>query len=106
MQHELETGKRETVKYKEDAGIRKGDLFILDGQKIIVADLGKSFVSDYGRPDRRLRVIYDNGTESDLLARSLQRALYKDKASRRIVNSDSMPLFSGREEDGDLATGV
>jgi hypothetical protein len=44
------------------------------------------FVTDYGRPDRRLRVIYDNGTESDLLLRSLQRALYKDEAGRRITD--------------------
>ena len=105
VQRELETGERQTVKYKEDAGVRKGDLFILDGQKVVVADMGKSFVSDYGRPDRRLRVVYDNGTESDLLARSLQRALYKDKASRRIVDSSPGPLFSGHEEEGDLATG-
>jgi hypothetical protein len=105
VQRDLEMGRRETVKYKENAGVRKGDLFILDGQKVIVADLGKSFVADYGRSDCRLRVVYDNGTESDLLARSLQRALYKDKASRRIIDSDSRPLFSGLEEDGDLATG-
>jgi hypothetical protein len=105
VQRDLEMGERETVKYKEDAGIRKGDLFILDGQKVIVADWDKSFVSDYGRSDRRLRVVYDNGTESDLLARSLQRALYKDKASRRIIDSGPGPLFSGHVEEGDLATG-
>jgi hypothetical protein len=32
--------------------------------------------------------VYDNATESDLLVRSLQRALNKDKASRRITNLD------------------
>ncbi len=67
--------------------------------------LGEPFVSDYGRPDRRLRVIYDNGTESDLLLRSLQRALNKDKASRRITEPDFGPLFSRAEEEDDLATG-
>ena len=67
---------------------------------------GREFVSDYGRPDRRLRVVYDNGTESDLLLRSLQRALYKDKASRRIYRPGFGPLFSSEcEEEGDLATG-
>ena len=105
VQRELETGERQTVKYKENAEIMKGDLFILDGQKVVVADLGERFVSDYGRPDRRLRVVYDNGTESDLLLRSLQRALYKDKASRRITESGFGPLFSEDEEEGDLATG-
>lgn len=105
VQRELERGERRTVKYKEFAEVVKGDLFILDGQKVIVADLGKSFVSDYGRPDRRLRVVYDNGTESDLLVRSLQRALYKDKASRRIIEAGFGPLFSEVEEEDDLATG-
>ena len=105
VQRELETGERQTVKYKDNAEVKKGDLFILDGQKILVADLGESFVSDYGRPDRRLRVVYDNGTESDLLVRSLQRALNKDKASRRITEPGPGPLFSDNEDQGDLPTG-
>jgi len=104
-QHELEAGKRQTVKYMDNADVAKGDLFILDGQKIIVADMGDPFVSDYGRPDRRLRVVYDNGTESDLLVRSLQRALNKDKTSRRIVEPGFGPLFSDEAEEGDMATG-
>ncbi len=105
VQHELDTGKRRTVKYKEFAELAKGDLFILDGQKVLVTELGEPFVSDYGRPDRRLRVVYDNGVESDLLLRSLQRALYKDKASRRITEPGFGPLFAEIEEEGDLAAG-
>jgi T5orf172 domain len=50
-------------------------------------------------------VIFDNGTESDLLARSLQRPLNKDKASRRINEPDLGPLFSDEEEEGDQQTG-
>lgn len=105
VQSDLENGERQTVKYKDNAEVKNGDLFILDGQKIIVADMGEEFVSEYGRPDRRLRVVYDNGTESDLLVRSLQRALNKDKASRRITDPDYGPLFSGEVEEGDLPTG-
>ena len=105
VQRDLDSGIRRTLKYQDNADVNKGDLFILDGQKVIVANMGELFVNDYGRPDRRLRVIYDNGTESDLLVRSLQRALNKDKASRRITDPDSGPLFSGIEEEGDLSTG-
>jgi hypothetical protein len=90
---------------REYAEVEQGDLFILDGQKVMVADVGNEFVTDYGRPDRRLRVIYDNGTESNLLTRSLQRALYKDKTSRRITKPGFYPLFAEEEEEGDLATG-
>jgi hypothetical protein len=69
--------------------------------------MGELFVSDYGRLDSRLRVVYDNATESDLLLRSLQRALNKDKASRRITSPDlsSLPLFSQVAAADDLATG-
>jgi hypothetical protein len=105
IQRELASGERHTLPYKDNADTKKGDLFILDGQKVIVADMGDSFVSDYGRPDRRLRVVYDNGTESDLLLRSLQRALNKDKASRRITEPGFGPLFSEAEEADDLPTG-
>ena len=104
-QAELESGQRRTIKYQDNAEIRKGDLFILNGQKVYVATLGDLFINDYGRPDRRLRVIYDNGTESDLLLRSLQRALNKDEASRRITEPGFGPLFSDEEEEDDLPTG-
>ncbi len=105
VQSDLQTGERQTLKYQDNAEVKKGDLFILDGQKVVVADMGEPFISDYGRPDRRLRVVYDNGTESDLLVRSLQRALNKDKASRRITDPDLGPLFSDDEEEDDLPTG-
>jgi hypothetical protein len=105
VQSQLASGERQTLKYQDNAEIKQGDLFILDGQKVMVAAMGEAFVSDYGRQDRRLRVVYDNATESDLLLRSLQRALNKDKASRRITNPDFGPLFSGTEADDDLPTG-
>ena len=107
VQHDLQIGARQTIKYQDNAAVNQGDLFILDGQKVLVADLGEPFVSDYGRQDRRLRVIYDNATKSDLLLRSLQRALNKDKSSRRITTSDLslLPLFSPIEAEDDLPTG-
>jgi hypothetical protein len=105
VQFQLATGERQTLKYQDNAAVNQGDLFILDGQKVMVVDMGEPFVSDYGRQDRRLRVVYDNATESDLLLRSLQRALNKDKASRRITNPDFGPLFADTEAADDLPTG-
>ena len=63
-------------------------------------------MAEYGRPDRRLRIIYDNGTESDLLLRSFQRALYKDEAGRRITDPDAGPLFGGDADEDDLESGT
>lgn len=105
VQEDLQSGVRKTLKFQNNAEIKKGNFFILDGQKVYVAALGDKFVSDYGRPDRRLRVIYDNGTESDILLRSLQRALNKDKSSRRITDPSPGPLFSGEASDEDQSVG-
>jgi len=105
VQRDLEMGARQTLKYQDNAEVNKGDLFILDGQKVLVADMGEPFITDYGRSDCRLRVIYDNATESDLLLRSLQRALNKDKTSRRITNLDLGPLFSQDVTEDDVQTG-
>ena len=104
IQQELKTGERQTIKYQDDATINLGDLFILNGQKVIVAKMGEFFISDYGVSNSRLRVVYDNGTESDLLLRSLQRALNKDKTSRRITTPNLGPLFSSSEATDALTT--
>lgn len=105
VQKELLSGKRRTTKYKDDAEIRKGDLFIVDGQKALVAEVGDLFVAQFGREDRRLRVVYDNGTQNEMLGRSLMRALNRDKSSRRIIEADSGPLFSDIAAEGDMAAG-
>ncbi len=104
-QEELQSGIRKTREFKDDAQIKQGEFFILGGQKVYVADVGEEFTAEYGRPDRRLRVIYDNGTESDILMRSLQRALNKDEAGRRITDPLAGPLFSGAPEEGDNVSG-
>jgi hypothetical protein len=67
---------------------------------------GEMFSNAQGRTDARLRVIFDNGTESNLLMRSLQRALHKDEAGRRITDPTAGPLFATETEEGDLASGV
>jgi hypothetical protein len=105
VQQQLQSGERQTSKYQDYAAVKQGELFILDGQKVMVVEMGDPFVSDYGKSDCRLRLVYDNATESDLLLRSLQRALNKDKSSRRITNPDFGPLFSDTEAEDDLPTG-
>lgn len=106
VKRELDAGVRETRRFQKTAEINKGEFFIVGGQIAYVAEVGDEFVADYGRPDRRLRVVYDNGTESDLLLRSLQRALYKDDAGRRITDPAAGPLFSSDVDDEDLESGT
>lgn len=106
VQEDLKSGARITKLFKKQIDIRKGDLFILFGQKLYIAKVGEEFVTKYDRKNNKLRVIYDNGTESDILLRSLQVALNKDEAGRRIIDTSAGPLFSGITDGEDLASGT
>lgn len=106
VQKELDSGLRETRPFEMKAEIEKGRFFIVGGQKAYVADKGETITNEQGRTDARLRVIFDNGTESNMLMRSLQRALNKDDAGRRITDPSAGPLFSDQTIDGDEASGT
>lgn len=106
VQRELDSGQRETRPFELKAEIQKGRFFIVEGQKAYVADMGEETLTDQGRTDARLRVIFDNGTESRMLMRSLQRALNKDATGRRITESVAGPLFADAPEEGDSTTGT
>lgn len=106
VKKDLDTGIRRTRPFQRMAEIQKGQWFIVGGQIAYVAEVGAEFITEYDRRDSRLRVIYDNGTESDVLLRSLQRALHRDNAGRRITDLDSGPLFSGEIEGGDEDSGT
>ncbi|HET7576248.1 MAG TPA: GIY-YIG nuclease family protein [Sphingomicrobium sp.] len=106
IQHDLDAGVRQTREFELKAEIKQGSWFIVGGQKAYVAEVGELFTNAQGRTDARLRVIFDNGTQSNMLMRSLQRALNKDEAGRRITEPVAGPLFSGEEEEGDQASGT
>ncbi|MBV9570774.1 MAG: GIY-YIG nuclease family protein [Alphaproteobacteria bacterium] len=111
VQKDLETGVRTTRMFVKDAGFQKADIvqgnfFIVGGQIAYVAEIGEPFRAPNGEFDARLRVIFSNGTESNLLLRSLQRALYKDEAGRRVTEPSAGPLFAGEAGEADLASGA
>jgi len=106
VQMELENGSRQTRPFELKAEIEPGSFFIVGGQKAYVAAADEVFTNAQGRTDARLRVIFDNGTESNMLMRSLQRALNKDDAGRRITDPIAGPLFSDEAVDGDQSSGT
>ena len=106
VQRELDKGIRETRPFELKAEIVSEQFFIVGGQKAYVAEKDKEFTNAQGRRDARLRVIFDNGTESNMLMRSLQRALHKDDAGRRITKSTAGPLFADQATDDDEASGT
>lgn len=111
VQADLEDGIRASRRFGRDASIEVSDFFILRGQLAYVAEIiGEPIKAANGQNDARLRVIYANGTESDLLRWSLQRALYKDEGGRRVSEPIAGPLFAAvsdvAEEPDYLPTGT
>lgn len=106
VQKELGAGLRQTRRFERKSEIAPGRFYILGGQKAYVATMEQPTVNEHGNIDARLRVIFDNGTESNLLMRSLQKALQQDPAGRRIVELSAGPLFSDQNEEGDEASGI
>ena len=110
VERELKSGLRKTLRFGRDASIGQGNFFIVGGQLAYVAEVGEPMKAPNGESDARLRVIYANGTQSNLLRRSLQRALYKDETGRRLSDADMGPLFEpvfgAQPEPDDIASGT
>lgn len=106
VERELKSGLRITRRFGRDTSIASGNYFIVGGQLAYVAETGETIKAPNGESDARLRVIYANGTESNLLRRSLQRALYKDETGRRLTDPDMGPLFGDAPEPDDIETGT
>ena len=106
VERELKSNVRKTLRFGRDTSIAFGNFFILSGQLAYVAEVGEGIKAPNGESDARLRVIYSNGTESNLLRRSLQRALYKDDTGRRLTDPDMGPLFGDSPEPDDIESGT
>jgi hypothetical protein len=92
----------------ENRGIGEKDFFILNGVTLHVAEVGEPLKITASEVDRRLRLIFANGTESNLLLRSLQRAFYDDPSARRVVRPKEAEqlVFGGEWEPDDVEAGT
>ncbi len=105
LQDDLDSGTRETRRFGKNGEIKPGEFFILGGQTAYVARLGE-VLTEYDRTNRRVHLIFDNGTESEMLLRSFQRALYKDDAGRRVTDPSAGPLFGNVADAADTESGT
>ncbi|MDP3175058.1 MAG: GIY-YIG nuclease family protein [Phenylobacterium sp.] len=107
VREDLRTGVRQARKFVRDASIKQGEFFILGGQLAYVAFVPDEMDTEHGHRNGRLRVIFDNATQSETLLRSFQRALYKPELDgRRISDPELGPLFGSEPEDGDVESGT
>ncbi len=64
--------------------INIGDVFIWDGITCFVSEELKMELDAQGKPNPRLRVIFDNGTHANILKQSFSQGMYRSNGTRRI----------------------
>ncbi|MBU3131970.1 GIY-YIG nuclease family protein [Clostridium gasigenes] len=84
-QRDLREGRRKLIKFKNGQQVEEGHFFVLKGVLLYVDKVGETIVEN-GVKNARLKCIFENGTESDMLMRSLGAELYKD--GTRVTESD------------------
>lgn len=103
VQKDLANGKRKLIEFKED-NLREGDFYVHNGvlmllEKVNISQEEQSFASGKRkRKDGRTKCIFENGTESNMLYRSLAKILYVNGrvVTQNIdkVNEDFIEKFS------------
>lgn len=93
---DLTEGKRKIVPFKNEQDIQQGKFYILKGVLLYVETVGER-EKIKGKTNARLRCIFENGTESDMLLRSLSAELYKH--GRRVTDNEDTLLDNFKEND-------
>ena len=109
VEREIRSGLAQTQPITaENRAIGERDFFIVNGIMLHVAEVGEPLKITASEVDRRLRLIFSNGTESNLLLRSLQRAFYDDPSARRVVRAkrDAQLTFGCEWEPDDVEAGT
>jgi hypothetical protein len=95
---ELQVGKKKLKKFYSVNEISLHGFYVTDGMMCYVESIGEA-KPVFGRRKERLRVIYANGTESNIYLRTLSSQLYED-TGYSVVDVDS-----DTEADKDSAVG-
>jgi len=104
---DLASGVEIMIPFTSERQIKRGEFFILQGMMVYVANVGNWEKKNFGNVNARLYCVFENGTESNMLLRSLAAAFWKDENSRQIVDADQIEIFNESEHitDKDTPTG-
>lgn len=111
VHQELREGKRKLNEFKDvEQNLEQGKFYLLDGLLLFLEKDGieERLIKDRVRKDGRTRIIFENGTESNMYYRSLAKALYNN--GRIVSDTDSEAeneLFKNANvvNESDLETG-
>lgn len=98
---------KKMIGFSSERQIKPGEFFLLSGMLVYVANRGEWEKKNFGNVNARLYCVFENGTESNMLLRSLAAALWKDENSRHLVDAKQKDVFEIEERlsTGDEATG-
>lgn len=95
---ELKSKNRKIIKF-EEIDLKEGSFFVLDGIVVLLEKIdGKNIKNFQGRTgdkrdDPRTRCIFENGLESNMYLRSLQKLLYKNGKRISETNEEALEVF-------------
>jgi hypothetical protein len=108
IQKDLASGKRKLIVFKQD-NLRAGDFYVHNGVILLLENVDfEEGVQEYKsgsrvRKDGRTRIVFENGTESNMLYRSLYKALLTNgqaiSENQDRVNEEFAEKFSTVNED-------
>lgn len=108
MHAAMKSGEFTRVRISSENQIKKGRFFVLKGVLIYVADEGEKFASKV-KVNAKLHVIYENGTESNILLRSLARSLYRSDdlgGASRVVPTNYKELSEWQDSESVTSTSI
>lgn len=97
-QADLKNKKRVLKKFTTELSIKEGAFLVYRGMLLYVDKVG-DFTQRNQRKQARLRCIYENGTESDILRNSLAKPMYTDGKIVTENIDEVMKEFAGVTED-------
>lgn len=93
-QNDLRSGKRKLGKFVE-SDMREGDFYVLNGILIYLDKIDEPYRGNSQKINRRTRTIYENGTESNALLRSLGKLISEDGHAVSRLDDESVDQEMG-----------
>ncbi len=83
VHNQIKAGAFSTIRFRHELKIIEGDFFILNGVMGYVHKAGER-LEEYSSYNARLHIVFENGTEMNMLYQSLTHGLVRDKEGRKI----------------------
>lgn len=98
VHRDLKTGRRQLKRISKTNTLQQGRFFLIDGQLLLLAEIGESAKSTNGMPDARTRCIMENGTETDILLQTLRKNVVGNGYGITEIREEDDTVFSKPED--------